>query len=597
MLQAEKFLSVRDANRANRKRSAMTQEIKGRQVNGTAPAFRPEMAFPFLTEEMLLRLASYGKEEEYEAGSPLWNRGEREVDMFVVLSGAVEVCAQDDNGEIVSLTVLHTRQFTGELDLLSSRGTLVDGRTVADSLLLRIPRPQLRRLMRSEGDMANLIMQATVWRRLGIVERATSNVVLLGQSTAADTLRLQQFLTRNSYPHQLLEPTREQVVTGDISTQEQYRLPAVIFPGGRVLHQPTLPELADELGLTELLDPEMTYDLAVVGAGPSGLAAAVYGASEGLSTIAIEGIAPGGQAGTSSKIENYLGFPTGVSGQELATRAQVQAQKFGARLAVARDVTCIDTLEGAHLLTLAGGATVRARAVVIATGAQYRKLTLKNYQRFEGNGIQYAATALEAAHCQDRDVVVVGGGNSAGQAAVFLSGAARHVHLVLRGEDLTATMSQYLVARICSSKRITVHLSSEIDRLEGDTVLRAVILRDRHTGACVVCPVESMFVMIGAEPNSGWLYGTLALDKKGFIVTEVPNDLTLSRFATSVPGIFAIGDVRAGSVKRVASAVGEGSAVIADVHRYLAAYRTSTAAEGLPIGPAREMQDLAFAVR
>ncbi len=374
-------------------------------------------------------------------------------------------------------------------------------------------------------------------------------------------------------------------------------MPAVIFPGGRVLHQPTLPELADELGLTELLDPEMTYDLAVVGAGPSGLAAAVYGASEGLSTIAIEGTAPGGQAGTSSKIENYLGFPTGVSGQELATRAQVQAQKFGARLAVARDVTCVDTLDGAHVLTLAGGATVRARAVVIATGAQYRKLTLKDYERFEGQGIQYAATALEAAHCQDRDVVVVGGGNSAGQAAIFLSGSARHVHLVVRGENLTDTMSHYLVERICSSKRITAHLSSEIESLQGDTVLRAVILRNRHTGACVACSVASMFVMIGAEPNSGWLYGTLALDKKGFIVTEVPNNLTLSRFATSVPGVFAIGDVRSGSVKRVASAVGEGSAVIADVHRYLAIHRTTKPAEALRVQPIRDVRALMFATR
>ncbi len=575
----------------------MTQRVAGRPVVDAISTFRPEMAFPFLTEEMLVRLADYGKEEANEAGSLLWHHGDREVDMFVVLSGAVEVSAQDDKGETVSLTVLRTRQFTGELDLLSSRGTLVDGRTLADSLLLRIPRPQLQRLMRSEGDIANLIMQATVWRRLGIVERATNNVVLLGQSNAANTLRLQQFLTRNSYPHLLLEPTPEQFADDAANTQEQYRLPAVIFPGGRVLHQPTLAELADELGLTELLDPEMTYDLAVIGAGPSGLAAAVYGASEGLTTIAIEGIAPGGQAGTSSKIENYLGFPTGVSGQELATRAQVQAQKFGARLAVARDVTRVDTFDGVNLLTLTGGATIRARAVVIATGAQYRKLTLKNYERFEGQGIQYAATALEAAHCLERDVVVVGGGNSAGQAAVFLSGSARHVHLVARAKDLAGTMSQYLVARICSSKRITVHLNCEVQSLEGDTVLRSVTVRERHTGACVQWPVASIFVMIGAEPNSGWLYGTLALDNKGFIVTEMPNGLTLSRFATSVSGLFAIGDVRAGSTKRVASAVGEGSAVIADVHRYLASYRKSKGQEALSIRPAENLQELMYVTR
>ena len=370
--------------------------------------FRPEMAFPLLTDEMLVRLADYGREVVCDAGTGLWTSGEREVDLFVVLEGAVEVSAQGEDGSFEPLTTLSPKQFSGELDLLSSRRTLVNGRTLTRSALLRIPRSQLQRLMRSEGDIANLIMQATVWRRLGIIERSAAGIVLLGQSAAAETIQLRRFLTRNSYPHRLLEPTADQSANDNASVQDQYLLPAVILPSGRVLHQPSLADLADELGLTELLDPEAVYDLVVVGAGPSGLAAAVYGASEGLSTLVIEGIAPGGQAGTSSKIENYLGFPTGVSGQELANRAQVQAQKFGARLAIAREVITVDQVDALHVLTLSGGSTVRARAVVVATGAQYRKLSLENYERFEGQGIQYAATAMEAQFCRDQEVVVVG---------------------------------------------------------------------------------------------------------------------------------------------------------------------------------------------
>ena len=316
----------------------------------------------------------------------------------------------------------------------------------------------------------------------------------------------------------------------------------------------------------------MTFDLTVVGAGPSGLAAAVYGASEGLSTLVVEGIAPGGQAGTSSKIENYLGFPTGVSGQELANRAQVQAQKFGARLAIARDVVALDQADGVHQLTLAGGATVRSRAVVIATGAQYRKLSVENYERYEGQGIQYAATAMEANLCRDQEVAVIGGGNSAGQAAIFLSGIARHVHLIIRRDSLADTMSRYLVARIENSAHITLHRNTEIERLEGDDVLRCVTWVDRETGARETRTISSIFVMIGAEPNTGWLYGTLALDNKGFIITGTSRAFENTRYATSVPGIYAVGDVRSDSVKRVASAVGEGSVVISDVHRFLAAH-------------------------
>ena len=542
------------------------------QVSNAPPTFRPEMAFPYLTEEMVVRLHKYGREQSFPVDAVLWSRGDREVDLFVVLDGQVDIYVESKNVARKMLATLYAGQFSGELDLLSSRQTLADGCTATPCALLRIPRSELQRLMRAEGDIANLIMQATIWRRLGIVERSAAGTVLLGRGTGAETVQLQRFFTRNSYPYTLLEPTAEQFAHAEAAnpSSDEYLLPAVIFADGHVLHRPTIADVADELGLTEHLDPDATYDLTIVGAGPSGLAAAMYGASEGLSTLVIEGIAPGGQAGTSSKIENYLGFPAGVSGQELATRAQVQAQKFGARLAISRDAVAIDQKNGVHELTLAGGATVRSRAVIIATGAQYRKLAVENYNRFEGQGIEYAATAMEATHCRNEEVAVIGGGNSAGQAAVFLSEIARHVYLIIRGESLADTMSQYLISRIENSARITLRSTTEIEELEGDRDLERVTWVNRRTEKRETRQIRSMFVMIGAEPNSGWLYGTLALNNKGFVITGTEVGFEKTRYATSVPGIYAVGDVRSDSVKRVASAVGEGSVVIADVHRYLA---------------------------
>ena len=553
----------------------MHEDAKATGALSLVPAFRPEMAFPSLSEEMIARLLEYGSTKTVAAGHELWARGDREVDMFVVLDGVVEVYGYDNDGGRKPIAAIRKGQFSGELDLLSSRRTLVNGCTLTECLLLRVERTALQRLMRSEADIANLIMQATIWRRLGIIERSAAGMVLLGNSTSAETIQLQRFLTRNGYPYQLLEPTTQQALSVDDNRapEDEYLLPAIVFADGRVLHKPTIPQLADELGLTEELDPNTIYDVTVVGAGPSGLAAAVYSASEGLSTLVIEGIAPGGQAGTSSKIENYLGFPTGVSGQELANRAQVQAQKFGAKLAIARDVVALDQLSGIHQLTLAGGKTVRSRAVVIATGAQYRKLSVEDFERFEGQGIQYAATAMEANLCRDQEVAVIGGGNSAGQAAVFLASIASHVHLVIRRGSLEDTMSQYLISRIEKSAHITLHRNTEIERLEGDSVLRCVTWIDRETGTREKRMVSSLFVMIGAEPNTGWLYGTLALDKKGFVTTGTSLAFENTRYATSVPGIYAVGDVRSDSVKRVASAVGEGSVVLSDIHRYLAARR------------------------
>jgi thioredoxin reductase (NADPH) len=332
--------------------------------------------------------------------------------------------------------------------------------------------------------------------------------------------------------------------------------------------------LADELGITELPDPEMVYDVAVVGAGPAGLAAAVYAGSEGLCTTVIEGMAPGGQAGASSKIENYLGFPAGISGQQLAGRAQLQALKFGVQFAISREVIAIEQTDGFHKLTLQDNIQVCARSVVVASGAQYRKLDVDNYLKYENRGIYYAATAMESASCRDQEVIVVGGGNSAGQASLFLSTVAKRVHHIVRRPSFTETMSQYLISRIENSGCITVHSDSEIVAFDGDPLLERVTWVNLNSGERTAKEVSTVFVMIGAEPNTGWLYGAVRLDSKGFILTGSPDGFENSPYATSTPGIFAVGDARADSVKRVASAVGEGSVVISYIHRYLAKNRS-----------------------
>jgi len=346
-------------------------------------------------------------------------------------------------------------------------------------------------------------------------------------------------------------------------------LPVVISPT-EVYRNPDLPFLADALGITEEIESDEVFDVAVVGAGPAGLAASVYAASEGLKTIVIEGNAPGGQAGTSSRIENYLGFPSGISGLELASRAQTQAQKFGARLAVSRNVTHLDCSSIPFTLTLDETHVVRARAVVVATGARYRKLDVNNYARFEMEGLHYSATAIEARLCSEEEVIVVGGGNSAGQAAVYLSGYARHVHMLIRGAELASTMSDYLVHRIASSRKISLHVRSEITALHGEERLEQVTWINRDTGDETTAKIANVFVMIGADPCTDWLSDCVALDEKGFVHTGLQDHTGGSGlYRTSKPGIFAVGDVRSGSVKRVASGVGEGSVVVADLHNYL----------------------------
>ncbi len=562
----------------------MGDQEKGERSVWNAPEFRADLAFQKLTEEMVDRMRAYGREENFPANVLLFRHGQRKVDLFVVLEGEVDLSLPAQGGEAKIITRYDKFAFAGELNLLTSQGALVEARTATESRLLRITRDALQRLMRSEGDIANLITSTAVWRRMGIIGEETGGVVLLGRAGDAETAELQRFLIRNNYPHRLVEAsesvpqTEEDLLVGaaEVSAQE---FPAVVVSNGRTLYRPTIAQLADELGITELPDPGMIYDVIVVGAGPSGLAAAVYAASEGLCTIVIEGTAPGGQAGTSSKIENYLGFPTGISGQALASRAQLQALKFGVRFAISREVVTAEQVGELHRLTLAGGICVCSRAVVVASGARYRRLAVENYARYENCGIYYAATAMEGVLCRQNEVIVVGGGNSAGQAAVFLSGIAKHVHHIVRGKSLGATMSQYLISRIESSSRISLHTSSEIVSLEGDGKLKSVTWKNRKTDEIVRKPIGTVFVMIGAEPNSGWLYGTVKLDRKGFILTGGTESFDGTPYATCVPGMFAVGDVRSASVKRVASAVGEGSVVISDVHRYLADHRHSFAAE------------------
>ena len=533
-------------------------------------AFRHDLAFPKLSEEMLERLGAYGQEETVPKGTCLYMYGDRDTDMFVVLAGEIESRLPVKGGGSKRFRSLRAGEFTGELNVLNTQRSVAEARTASTSRLLRVSRMNLRTLMRAEGDLANIIVSACIWRRIGMISDPSTGVVLRGCEGDPDLLNLRRFLVRNYYPHQIEElPTNDEPGNGLAAT----KMPEVELLDGRVLVRPAICDLADELGITEIPEPHTIYDVAVIGAGPAGLAAAVYAASEGLPTIVIEGNAPGGQAGTSSKIENYLGFPSGVSGAQLASRGHLQALKFGVRFAISRDVVRTAQANGLHRLILAGGVAVCARSVVIASGARYRRLNVKNHEHFENKGLYYAATAMESLLCRDREIIVVGGGNSAGQASVFLSGITKHVRHIIRGPSLESSMSQYLISRIERSPHITLDTDTDITGLDGKAALEFVTWTNRRTGVSVRKPISSVFVMIGAEPNSGWAYGTVKLDDKGFVLTGGEWGFEASPYATSVPGVYAVGDVRAASVKRVASAVGEGSVVVSDIHRYLAQNR------------------------
>lgn len=546
-------------------------------LDPTDPYVRTAQTFPVLTDEQIQRAKLLSQEEFLPKGTILFERGERGVDFFIVLKGNIEIYEHRHDGLNV-FTVHREHQFTGELDLFNNRQILVGGRMGEDGCVLRFNRQQFRKLMVSEPDIGETVVRAFILRRMGFISHQQGSVTLITTSESADTLRIERFLRRNGYPLEVLNydtDSPEQAFLNNVDLKQE-SLPAVfIHLGEKLLHNPSNLELAESLGLVETLPPNHVYDVAIIGGGPAGLSAAVYAASEALDTVLIETEAPGGQAGTSSKIENYLGFPTGISGQALAGRAQVQAQKFGATIALPFSVQGIDCQTQPFTLTLDNQEKIKTKTVVVASGARYRTLDLEH--SFDNAGVYYAATAMEGSICQNEEIIIVGGGNSAGQAAVFLSRHASHVHMLVRGENLKASMSDYLINRINASDRITLHTQTEITALKGDKHLEEVTWYDKSTDTTQTYPIRHVFLMTGAAPNTQWLQNCLTLDKQGFICTGLQLVDTkawkLQRqptsLETSVPGIFAAGDVRSGSMKRVASAVGDGATIISQVHQFL----------------------------
>ncbi|HTC33934.1 MAG TPA: FAD-dependent oxidoreductase [Bryobacteraceae bacterium] len=546
------------------------------------PQDQLDSMFPLLSDAQLARLHAFGEPRQVQAGEILFELGDTSHGIFVVLSGSLEIIAVSSNApgsEESVLRVASRGSFTGEINLLSGRRSLVRCRAREASSLLEIGRANLQRILQTDPTLGEIFLRAFLLRRVYLVAHSVGDALLIGSSHSADTLRLRAFLSRNGHPHTYVDVERDPDVQA-ILDQFDVRvtdIPVLICRGELVLRNPSNAEAAECFGLNAGIDEGEVYDLIVVGAGPSGLAAAVYGASEGLNVLVIESNAPGGQAGSSSRIENYLGFPTGISGQDLAGRAFVQAEKFGAQIAVARTARALKCVKSPYTLELDDGAKVQARSIIVASGAQYRKLPLPNLAQFEGVGIYYGATQVEAQLCDDEEVVVVGGGNSAGQAAMFLSTYAKHVHLLVRGPGLSQTMSRYLISRIEACPEITLRPRTEIEALEGNGDLERIRWRSAEAAASETHPIRHLFLMTGACPNTTWLQGCLALDGKQFVKTgvELGEDWPLDGRApylleTSVPGVFAVGDVRAGSVKRVASAVGEGSMAVQFVHQVLA---------------------------
>ena len=536
------------------------------------PDHREEQIFPKLSAEQIDSIRPFGDEIELPDGATLFNRGDRNIDFYVVIQGGIEILITDCHHEKHVVVTHRTGNFTGELNLFNNRRALVSGRTPVPSRVLRIRWKNFRRMLNVEDELAKVILRAFVLRRAAFIRQSLAGVMLIGPAQDPDTLRIRQFLIGSGFPYRSVQPDdraedgRTVMEALSLSSSD---LPVVWESEGLVLKNPSIADLASELGLLEGLSVDRTYDVAVVGAGPAGLAAAVCAAAEGLDTVVFETQAPGGQAGTSSRIENYLGFPNGISGHDLAARAQIQAEKFGAFFSIARPVTLIKRGKDQEFeITLTDKTVVRARVVIVASGAKYRRLDLPGYERFEGRGIHYAATAMEAQLCKGEEVVVVGGGNSAGQAAVYLSQSATKVHMLVRGKALSETMSKYLIERIQASPRIQVYYETEVTSISGLKTIERVVWKDSKVGQSLEKPVRSLFVMIGAIPNTEWLSGCTALDGKGFVLTGKTK--AGNPYETTQPGVFAVGDVRSDSVKRVASAVGEGSVVIQWVHQCLA---------------------------
>ncbi len=549
-------------------------------------SYRPYMAaddavaFPTLADSELAVLEALGSRRLVAVGEYLYREGDITYDFYVILSGAVEILVRSDGEE--QIIVRHgPGRFLGELNLLTGQRVYLSARVVEPGEVLVVPKAALQHVIATNPGLGDTILAAFLARRDVLLSGARASIRVIGSRFSPESLRVREFLSRNRIPHEWLDPDRDATVERLLRefAVTPGELPIVIVSGS-LLRRPTPGGLAEYLGLTIDRLPERCFDLVVVGAGPAGLAAAVYGASEGLRTLVVEMVAVGGQAGTSSRIENYLGFPTGISGGDLIQRAVVQAEKFGAQLTSPCAVASLREEAGHLVVRLSDGTEVAGRAVIVASGARYRRLDVALLADFEGNGVYYAATEMEARLCAGSPVVVVGGGNSAGQAALFLAASGSPVTIVIRGHDLGASMSRYLVDRIEAEARIDVRTNSKITGLNGERTLTSVRVT---TGGCdVVLPCVALFSFIGADPATGWLSGRVAFDERGFVLTDRSLGEehldgrweALGRrplpFETSYPGLFAVGDVRAGSTKRVAAAVGEGSAAVRSVHEYLA---------------------------
>jgi thioredoxin reductase (NADPH) len=533
--------------------------------------------FPQLSADDIARLERFGERATFSAGQRMVSTGEISPGLFVIHSGDVEVSQRGPEGDAQLITTHGAGHFMGELAQLSNRPSLVDAHAQSAVEALIIPSRRLRDVLVENADLGERIMRALILRRVGLLETGTGGPIVVGRSGQADMLRLENFLERNGHPHQHLDPAADSCARTLIERFhiQPNELPIVLCPNGQLLRNPTEGELARCIGLVRPIDPDRLYDVAIVGAGPAGLAAAVYAGSEGLCTIVLDCRAFGGQAGASSRIENYMGFPTGISGMALMARAFNQAQKFGVEMAIPDEISRLNSAPHGFTFDLANGETLKTRAVVIASGALYRKLDIANMAQFEGTSIHYWASPLEARLCAGQEVALVGAGNSAGQGAVFLASQVSKVWMIVRGKSLEATMSNYLVERIRAQPNIEVLTETEIVALDGkDGLLDSLRWRDRKTGAETQKDIRHLFLFIGAAPNTDWLATCEVLrDEKGFIRTDAGRPL--QPLETSMEGVFAIGDVRAGSVKRVAASVGEGAQVVAALHAYLAQAQTS----------------------
>lgn len=537
---------------------------------------RRDQMFPVLAEADLDRMGRFGEAVSYAAGEQIVKAGALAPGLIVVLSGKVDIIQGGSFGRRETIVTHRAGNFVGELAQLSARPSLVDVETVEPVEALVIPSQRLRDLMVQEANLGERIMRALILRRVGLLESGTAGPIIVGPVDSGDVLRLQGFLARSGQPHRVLDSAADPCARTLIERfhVDIHHLPIVLCPNGKLLLNPGENELARCIGLVRPIDAGKLYDVAIVGAGPAGLAAAVYAASEGLSTIVLDCRAFGGQAGASSRIENYLGFPTGISGMALMARAYNQAQKFGVEMVIPDEAKLLgsasDTSGAHYTLAVGGGETVRARSVVIASGARYRRLDMANLAQFEGTSVHYWASPIEARLCAGQEVALVGAGNSAGQAAVYLAAHVKKVWLLARGSSLDASMSRYLVERVRAQPNIEVLAETQIAALEGDDGnLGKVRWRNRDTETAR--PIRHLFLFIGADPNTDWLAQCgVALDAKGFVRTGPDIGQERGALETSRGGVFAIGDVRSGSIKRVAAAVGEGAQVVAALHAYLA---------------------------